>query len=266
MRPYLIAILCSLLVFSIYAQDAPSKVELSSSGRLRYYSAEQEELFISPNYFSIVRSTDGQLVQRKYDKNYRLIKRISWPKDGVLPDSTTEYTYKDNEPYPASSQTQEIATEQFISEVYNALGSVIYREVYLTIQAEATVPDEFIPNELNKDELPINEKIEENVLLYTQNWEYDTENRVVVEEIKYSDDPTKNEKTEYFFLAGEGKPDTFFYKNGDLSKKITYTTPSDWEEILYFPDKIEIKTIYIENSAVNEQFFQNGIKIREKNQ
>ncbi|MFI3257511.1 MAG: hypothetical protein R3Y36_04350 [Spirochaetales bacterium] len=218
-----------------------SQASVSSDGRLRYFEAGDEHVFVGSDYASLVHASDDRLVQKQYDDLYRLSKETVWLANAISPESVRMYSYESDGAFPMVRTTDNLLTALFTEEVYNESGLLVdYKE--------------YTENATNN---------EKNKLVYQKMLDYDSENRLIAETYAYA--TAQSEKVEYMYLQGEHRGDQYRYENDALVSKIIYTSVDDWEETIYFPNNIEVKTIYRDNDIFREEFYQNGIKIRESN-
>ena len=233
--------LFSCFVSFIFAND----VELSSDGKLRYYEAEQESFFVNSSANTVVRVTDGKMEQKNYDERQRLIKTITWTKDLTKIEKIKEYFYE-----PESFIAKTIITENFVTmkkveEIFDAY-NLIQQKNYILLQ-----PDLLSEGQANEE------------LEYTKKNTYNSANRILTTTILYENKIPVTEKTVYKYLVADDIADIFLYRDDILQKSVVHSTSKDWIETVIFADSMNIVTFYENATAIKEDVYKNGEKIRE---
>ncbi len=240
---FVVAILlqCSFFLFS-QADD----IALSSDGKLRHYSGENEDFFINNTYLSTVRVSDDSIVEKKYDERQRLIKEISWLSDSIDPVSIREYTYVGNESIAQRMTINDFSAMTRMTEMYNSEGLLIKAEQF----------------SIEKSELQ-GITIDETKTMFQKstNYVYDTMGRLIEQKTESVDG---SEKTVFKFEDGGNKADSYFYSDNVLKKSIVYSSTLDWIETTFFPNNLYIQVFFEGNEAFKEVVFENDKQIRER--
>lgn len=103
------------------------------------------------------------------------------------------------------------------------------------------------------------------------NFAYDSANRVISEEeilfISSDDMKSGTRKTEnverknvYTYTKKSSKPDLRFYENGVLRMETHYSAENDYEDSVYFSEGFVLKSLYKDNSCVEEITYINGVE------
>ncbi len=245
MKKSVFIFVCTHLFLMTFSQEANTNI--SSDGRLRYYSAENEDFFVSKDYSSFARISDGTIVQKKYDDNQRLVKETSWQEDETQPSIIREYMYNGNNVYANSSEENNFSDMLRTIEKYNSDGTLTERAVYSF-------------SKTNDGDIDI----EKTNLMYLKRFYYDNADRLIEETTNYEDETEYDEQILYEFKLGDDKADIYMYSNEILKKSIVYSSSDNWVETVYFNESLFIKTFYVSDSANLEEVFENGIKIRER--
>ncbi len=254
MKYIFVVISAIFFLTSLFSQDITSPTtEQNSEGKIRHYSNNDEYFYIQENYSSVVRASEGIIVQKKYDDLYRLTEEITWENEIIR--YIKNNSFDGTSTAIVESVTDDYSLLQRIVEKYLVSGLLQEKKVYVLTP---------IKIDANSTDTSIKFDEEKTALLYTQGFRYDNDNRLVEKNITYVNKAYNDEKTEYIYSLGEGKPDTYVYINGVLKESIVYSTESDWIETVFFSPTIYIITTYENTNAVREEYFENGIKIRER--
>ncbi len=253
----LLAIIASFFLFPLYSQEETVPItERSSSGTIRYYSGEDEYFLIDQNHSSIVRASDGKIVQKKYDNLNRIIKELAWLDTKLHYEKV--FLYNAEETRAHTSITNDYILLERTNEVYTNTGLIQEKKVFTLKKKEDT--------ENNTEANAIVITLDENktTLISTQNFTYDSSNRLIEQKIKYENSQNLDEKIEYAFLLGNDKPDKYIYNGAVLKESLVYSSETDWVETVYFSETVYIKTIYVDTRPTLEEYFESGKKVRER--
>ncbi|WP_428768880.1 hypothetical protein V1L52_08870 [Treponema sp. HNW] len=220
------------------------------SGGLRRFFENKEYFFTDAVNSRTLRAAEGVFVQKKFDSLGRLIQKSVWKESMAEPLSLTDYSYAEDSPYPKTAVTSDNEKERIIHESFTDEGLPLKREIY-------------VPGAEKKSRL-----------FSTETFRYDDNKRIIEERIEYSDYAQKDEKPlqkgrqsekkEYRYAEGRSRADEFYYRGADKIRQRIYSSDSDWEETVFFPDGVRILTRYKNEMPVLETIYENGVKKRER--
>ncbi len=264
-----------VIIFSfctIFPQE--SSTALFSDGQLRHYRAESEDFYISKNYTSVIRVTDGSFVEKKYDFLQRVLTEVLWQTNSTTPSAIKEYFYEGNSSIAKTVSVDDYTTFLRTVENKNTQGLLIESIEYKITQKEENEESDSTVSENDEETVENSETVQVKTTIEidesktkkisTKNISYDSEKRVVEEVIQYEDASMNTEKIVYEYKLGKDSADTYIYKDQILQKSIVYSNPTDWIETTLFPNTLTIHVTYVDNKAVLEEVFRDGEKIRER--
>ncbi len=238
-----IVILCVLM--SAYAQE--EHTALTSTGRMRYFESENENVLVGHDYATFVRVSNGDITQKKYDDNQRLVSEIRWLENAENPTKIIAYTYKGKNPYIQSKMVDDFSLNERTLESFDDEGKIIKKEVY-----SLSISD---TNEIDDSQTK---------RIAIESFKYDEKNRLIEEKIVYDDDIKNNKEIIYEYMLGEESPDLYEYSGQELKKSIVYSSSKDWIETTFFSNSLSVQTVYTQNIPSAEIVYENNIKIRER--
>ena len=277
----------SVVIFFGMQNSAAQETSLFENGSLRRFIDDEGFFFTDSVQSRTLRAADSVLVQKQFDSLSRLIQKIVWNTAQTEPLSVTDYSYEDDAVFPADALTTDNEKKRIIHERFTAAGLPAKREIY-TVTAETRTgeaasekkdetgktPDTVL-SDTEKNILP-----KSKILFSTEAFRYDDNKRLIEQTVEYtgvfaenSDTPRQKrsaadtkriEKKEYRYAEGGSYPDEFYYRDGDKIRQKVYSSPTDWEETVFFAGGIRILKLYKDEIPVSETVYEGNVKKRER--
>ena len=236
---------------------------------LSFFEFQNEVLApqITENGFVISHAADQNASRYFYDEKYHLIKKEEW----II---------------KSAADAKRIRAEEFVySEESN---KVLQKEIFTDSSSETISYNEESSPLLSKKYIIKDDK---RYISQERSWKYNSENKLIKDEQTeyrykkddYSSQPeTFVKRYEYTYLQignasdaekdseedeqkDEIPPDSNYYENNGLKMRYIYTdkkgTYYTW---IYFDEAFSVKTNYVDDIKVNEEFYNNGRLIRKK--
>lgn len=220
--------------------------ELSSDGKMRYYTADTESFFVNSYANTTVRVTDGIVEQKEYDELQRLTKTIVWSADAKKIEKISQWFYDSDLSVVKKLVTEDFLVMKHIEKTFDTNKNCIQEKSYTLFQQELLQDGQS------------NKKLE-----YTKIHTYNSLNKILATKTVYEDASLPSEKIEYKYLVDENIANSYLYKDDVLQKSIVYSTVENWEETVFFEDSLNIVTFYEDFTATKEVVYKYGKKIRE---
>lgn len=215
----------------------------TESGESRLHIFQNEQIAIlSSNQDSILASSDGKYFSRsQYDKLHRLISKIIWENKGEnsVIVSRLENKYIDNMSFPSNSTLIDYKKNELIQTVYSDNGLPKTEKNYII-----TDIDDFSKNQL-KSEIQ---------------YEYNKDSLITQKTINsfFNNEKTKTEKFVYQ-TPGKEYAGYNYYVNGNLQRKIVYSSQNEYTDTSYFSSGQYVVAHYTGGRLIKEEFFSNLI-------
>lgn len=205
----------------------------------------------------LINSFENKAVRDFFDENNRLVKKEVWEISDV------------KSSYPV----------QIIYFKYSDSGLLVSKNILKDDMEEHVEYDsEGLPvllEEFNFAEVTKNDKTENiKYKVHSESWKYDKEKRIESFEKKIFEYGNENykkpiksflEEKKYFYHEDSEIPaDQEIYENGNLQKKIIYSTKTNYITELFFESDYVVKTFYQDDRRVRDEYFLDGKLLRSK--
>ena len=232
-----------------------------SNGALRRHFGTEGYFFVNNDYGSALRCTEDVLVRKKFDAERRLIQKMLWKPASAQPVSISTYAYRADSPFPQSAVITDNEHSLVIHETYEKRGLPVRRDTYAVITESVSEPQKLTKNgePPPKDAVRTDKK-----LTVSETMSYDGKKRITEHVSVYTGEHPRSEKIEYRYGKGAYNADEFHYVDGVKIKEKVYSALTDWRESVFFAENIKVVTVYKNETAVSETFYENGEKKRER--